>query len=334
MKEGAYDFIQKARGLEHLNLLVQRASQQQELLRENLLLREEYTERYGFPASWANTRPCRRHATGAARGRDGFDGAAPRPKRNGQGAIRSRHSPSFPPECATLRRSELRRDPRGLVEMNCFGARARRLYGAGPAKSGRWNWRTAARFFSTKSPNFPMATQPSCCACSKSEVSSASAERNWWRSMVRILAATNKDLRDAVAAKIISRGSLLSASPRCPSRFLPCANAATDVSDALLSISRDVSGANFASQTETLGQRFRGIARLCLARKCPRTAKYDRTRSHPLRFRNHRCQNLQLLRHVLPMDKCRRACSPEFRLGRHAAGCWRPCSQPCRAIQD
>src|ERR1700751_2296305 len=49
MKEGAYDFIQKPVDLEHLNLLVERASQQQELLRENLLLREEYAERYCFP---------------------------------------------------------------------------------------------------------------------------------------------------------------------------------------------------------------------------------------------------------------------------------------------
>jgi len=35
--------------LDHLKLLVQRAAQQQELLRENLLLREEYATRYGFP---------------------------------------------------------------------------------------------------------------------------------------------------------------------------------------------------------------------------------------------------------------------------------------------
>src|SRR5215472_13772953 len=47
MKEGAFDFVQKPVDLEHLNLLVERASQQQELLRENLLLREEYAERYG-----------------------------------------------------------------------------------------------------------------------------------------------------------------------------------------------------------------------------------------------------------------------------------------------
>src|ERR1700757_4574477 len=49
MKEGAFDFIQKPVDLDHLKLLVERATRQQELLRENLLLREEYAERYGFP---------------------------------------------------------------------------------------------------------------------------------------------------------------------------------------------------------------------------------------------------------------------------------------------
>src|SRR6201998_1362837 len=49
MKDGAFDFIQKPVDLDHLNLLVARAAQQQELLRETLLLREEYTARYGFP---------------------------------------------------------------------------------------------------------------------------------------------------------------------------------------------------------------------------------------------------------------------------------------------
>ena len=49
MKEGAFDFIQKPVDLDHLNLLLERAASQQELLRENLLLREEYAARYGFP---------------------------------------------------------------------------------------------------------------------------------------------------------------------------------------------------------------------------------------------------------------------------------------------
>src|SRR5256885_10464624 len=49
MKEGAFDFLQKPVDLDHLKLLVKRAARQQELLRENLLLREEYAARYGFP---------------------------------------------------------------------------------------------------------------------------------------------------------------------------------------------------------------------------------------------------------------------------------------------
>src|SRR5271163_801282 len=49
MKEGAFDFLQKPVDLDHLKLLVQRAARQQEMLRENLLLREEFALRYGFP---------------------------------------------------------------------------------------------------------------------------------------------------------------------------------------------------------------------------------------------------------------------------------------------
>src|SRR5947199_5333126 len=49
MKEGAFDFLQTPVDREHVQLLVQLARRHQELLRENLLLREEYAVRYGFP---------------------------------------------------------------------------------------------------------------------------------------------------------------------------------------------------------------------------------------------------------------------------------------------
>src|SRR3984893_15919821 len=49
MKDGAFDFIQKPVDLDHLKVLLDRAAKQQELLRENLLLRSEYAARYGFP---------------------------------------------------------------------------------------------------------------------------------------------------------------------------------------------------------------------------------------------------------------------------------------------
>jgi DNA-binding NtrC family response regulator len=49
MREGAYDFIQKPIDLEHLKHLLGRAIERQQLLRENLVLKEEYAQRYGFP---------------------------------------------------------------------------------------------------------------------------------------------------------------------------------------------------------------------------------------------------------------------------------------------
>ena len=74
MKEGAFDFVQKPIDLEHLNLLVARAAREQELLRENLLLRAEYSERYGFPrivgehpSMKSATQQCRARAVRPAR---------------------------------------------------------------------------------------------------------------------------------------------------------------------------------------------------------------------------------------------------------------------------
>jgi len=49
MKEGAYDFLQKPVDSRHLMLLVERALEQRRLRQENILLAEEYARRYGFP---------------------------------------------------------------------------------------------------------------------------------------------------------------------------------------------------------------------------------------------------------------------------------------------
>ncbi|MGH9900430.1 MAG: sigma-54-dependent transcriptional regulator [Pyrinomonadaceae bacterium] len=49
MKEGAHDFLQKPVDSNHLLLLVERALEQARLRTENILLREEWSRRYGFP---------------------------------------------------------------------------------------------------------------------------------------------------------------------------------------------------------------------------------------------------------------------------------------------
>ncbi len=49
MRDGAYDFIQKPIDLEHLRHLLARALERQQLLRENLVLKEDVARRFGFP---------------------------------------------------------------------------------------------------------------------------------------------------------------------------------------------------------------------------------------------------------------------------------------------
>jgi DNA-binding NtrC family response regulator len=49
MKEGAYDFLQKPVDSRHLLMLVQRSLEEARLRAENVLLRDEYARRYGFP---------------------------------------------------------------------------------------------------------------------------------------------------------------------------------------------------------------------------------------------------------------------------------------------
>ena len=49
MKEGAFDFLSKPVDTDHLLVLMERAVDQRRLLIENLILKEEYASRYGFP---------------------------------------------------------------------------------------------------------------------------------------------------------------------------------------------------------------------------------------------------------------------------------------------
>lgn len=49
MKKGAYDFLPKPVDINHLLLLVKRIQMEQQLRYENMLLKEEYSKRLGFP---------------------------------------------------------------------------------------------------------------------------------------------------------------------------------------------------------------------------------------------------------------------------------------------
>ncbi|MBI3668508.1 MAG: sigma-54-dependent Fis family transcriptional regulator [Acidobacteria bacterium] len=202
MKEGAFDFIQKPVDLDHLKLLVERAAQQQELLRENLLLREEYAARYGFPRIVAE-HPGMKEISYQIQRVAATDSTVLLLGESGTGkelfarAIHHlsprREQPFVALNCAAI--------PEGLVENELFGHERGAYTGAGARKIGKMELAHRGTLFLDEIAELPLAIQ--------SKLLRVLEERRFDRVGgtqavdvdVRILTATNKDLRAAVAAK-------------------------------------------------------------------------------------------------------------------------------------
>src|SRR5499425_1406415 len=202
MKEGAFDFLQKPVDLDHLKLLVQRAARQQELLRENLLLREEYAARYGFPRIVGEHATIREVSAQIQRvaatdstvlllgesgtGKELFARAihhlSPR-----------REQPFVALNCAAI--------PEGLVENELFGHERGAFTGAGNRKAGKMDLAHRGTLFLDEIGELPIAIQ--------AKLLRVLEERRFERVGgtqsidvdVRIVVATNRDLQKSVSEK-------------------------------------------------------------------------------------------------------------------------------------
>ena len=175
---------------------------QQELLRENLLLREEYATRYGFPrivgesalmkeASQMTQRVAATNSTVLLLGESGSG------KELFARAIHHLSPRSAQPfvalNCAAI--------PEGLVENELFGHERGAYTGAGARKIGKLELAHRGTFFLDEIGELPLAIQ--------SKLLRVLEERRFDRVggtqeievNVRIVTATNKDLRAAVADK-------------------------------------------------------------------------------------------------------------------------------------
>jgi DNA-binding NtrC family response regulator len=109
MKDGAQDFLQKPVDSNHLLLLVERALEQSRLRNENLLLREEWSKRYGFPRIIGESESIKRSGGGnPARRTDRRDRAAARRIGNRQRVICARGASLVEPSRQTFCRHQLR----------------------------------------------------------------------------------------------------------------------------------------------------------------------------------------------------------------------------------
>jgi DNA-binding NtrC family response regulator len=202
MKEGAFDFIQKPVDLDHLRLLLERAARQQELLRENLLLREEYAARYGFPRI-VGEHPSMKDASNMTQRVAATDSTVLLLGESGTGKelfARAVHhlSPRAEQAFVALNCAAI---PEGLVENELFGHERGAYTGAGARKMGKLELAHRGTLFLDEIGELPLAIQ--------SKLLRVLEERRFERvggtqeieANVRIVTATNKDLRAAVADK-------------------------------------------------------------------------------------------------------------------------------------
>src|SRR5271165_5704204 len=202
MKEGAFDFLQKPVDLDHLKLLVQRAARQQEMLRENLLLREEYTARYGFPrivGEHAAIREVSQNiqkvaATDSTVLLLGESGTGKELFARAVHHLSPRRDKAFVAlNCAAI--------PESLVENELFGHERGAFTGAAARKVGKMDLAHRGTLFLDEIGELPLAIQ--------SKLLRVLEERRFERVggtqeievNVRILTATNKNLHAAVADK-------------------------------------------------------------------------------------------------------------------------------------
>ena len=202
MKEGAFDFIQKPVDLDHLKLLLERAVKQQELLRENLLLREEYAVRYGFPRIVGED-PSMKDASQITQRVAATDSVVLLLGESGTGKelfARAIHHlspradlPFVALNCAAI--------PEGLVENELFGHERGAYTGAGARKIGKLELAHRGTLFLDEIGELPLAIQSKLLRVLEEKRFERVGGTQAVEVNVRILTATNKDLRAAVADK-------------------------------------------------------------------------------------------------------------------------------------
>jgi DNA-binding NtrC family response regulator len=203
MKEGAFDFLQKPVDLDHLKLLVQRAARQQELLRENLLLREEYAARYGFPRIVGEDASIREISQQIQR-IAATDSTALLLGESGTGkelfarAIHHlsnrREQPFVALNCAAI--------PEGLVENELFGHERGAFTGAGARKVGKMDLAHHGTLFLDEIGELPLAIQAKLLRVLEERRFERVGGTQLIEVDVRIVVATNRDLQKLMQEKL------------------------------------------------------------------------------------------------------------------------------------
>src|SRR5436853_4570765 len=199
MKDGAHDFLQKPVDSNHLLLLVERALEQSRLRTENILLREEWSKRYGFPRIIGESAAIKRTVAETQRvatteatvlllgesgtGKELFARAI-------HHLSNRRDQPFVAINCAAI--------PETLIENELFGHERGAFTGAADRRLGKFELASSGTVFLDEIGELPLAVQGKLLRA----IEEKSIDRIGGRAPVpvdvRVVAATNKDLRAAV----------------------------------------------------------------------------------------------------------------------------------------
>jgi DNA-binding NtrC family response regulator len=198
MKDGAHDFLQKPVDSNHLLLLVGRALEQARLRTENVLLREEWSKRYGFPRIVGESEAIKRAVAETQRvaptdttvlllgesgtGKELFARAVHHlsPRRAG---------PLVALNCAAI--------PETLIESELFGHEKGSFTGASGRRAGKFELAAGGTIFLDEVGELPLAAQGKLLRAIEEKVVDRIGGRAPVSVDVRVVAATNRDLRSA-----------------------------------------------------------------------------------------------------------------------------------------
>ncbi len=198
MKDGAHDFLQKPVDSNHLLLLVERALEQARLRTENILLREEWSRRYGFPRIIGESDAIKR-AVGETQRVATTEATVLLLGESGTGkelfarAVHHlsprRDKPFVAINCAAI--------PETLIESELFGHERGAFTGATERRPGKFELASGGTVFLDEIGEMPLAVQGKLLRAIEEKTVDRLGGRVPVQVDVRIVAATNRELQQA-----------------------------------------------------------------------------------------------------------------------------------------
>jgi DNA-binding NtrC family response regulator len=202
MKEGAMDFLAKPVDPDHLLLMVERAIAQRRMLTEYILLKEELAERRGAPRIIGEDRKLRQvsqqlhraAATDATVLIEGESGTGKELFARALHALSPRaEGPFVAINCAAI--------PENLLETELFGHEKGAFTGASARKPGRFELAHRGTLFLDEIGELPLGLQAKILRALEEKKFERVGGTSQLHVNVRVVAATNRNLKAGVAAK-------------------------------------------------------------------------------------------------------------------------------------